>query len=245
MTALAQEAPVTMPEITTPEDTTHGPDLDEVLWQAWKAMELPEGLRAEIIEGFIEVSPTGRFAHGQIANRLRRALDKHLDEGEWAAYQDINVVHDRKVWIPDCFIAPEDPEEHITDDGIGIKASAVQLIVEVVSPGHDGIERDRERKRRAYSRAGIPVYVLIDDHDGHGTVTVLSAPSPDEAVYTDAHCVAYGTEVTIPEGPAKGFVIGDAITGPRATPETTPTARRPRGEGSRAVGTRGRQPMCG
>ncbi|WP_232107944.1 MULTISPECIES: hypothetical protein [Streptomyces] len=34
-------------------------NLDEVLWQAWKAMELPEGYRAEIIEGAIEVSPTG------------------------------------------------------------------------------------------------------------------------------------------------------------------------------------------
>lgn len=131
-------------------------DLDEVLWQAWKAMELPEGLRAEIIEGFIEVSPTRRFAHGQIANRLRRAIDKHLDEGEWAAYQDINVVDDRKVWYPDCFIAPEDPEEHVTDDGVGIKASAVQLIVEVVSPGHEGTERDQDRKRRACSRRGHP-----------------------------------------------------------------------------------------
>ncbi|WP_414505606.1 hypothetical protein [Streptomyces sp. NEAU-L66] len=34
MTALTQEKPVTTPEATTP-----GPDLDEVLWQAWKAME--------------------------------------------------------------------------------------------------------------------------------------------------------------------------------------------------------------
>lgn len=214
MTALAQEAPVTTSETTTPEATTPEPDLDEALWQAWKAMELPEGLRAEIIEGFIEVSPTGRFAHGQIANRLRDKLVVFLAESEYVARQDMNIVHDRKVWIPDCFVAPEDPEEHITDDGIGIKASAVQLIVEVVSPGHDGVERDRDRKRRAYARAGIPVYVLIDDHDGHGTVTVLSTPRPDEAVYTDAHCVAYGIDVLIPEGPAKGFVIGESITGP-------------------------------
>ncbi|MEU0412241.1 hypothetical protein ABZ307_31070 [Streptomyces griseorubiginosus] len=52
----------------------NGPDLDEVLWQAWKAMELPEGYRAEIIEGAIEVSPTGRFTHALIVNRLRDAL---------------------------------------------------------------------------------------------------------------------------------------------------------------------------
>ncbi|WP_432002753.1 Uma2 family endonuclease [Streptomyces sioyaensis] len=214
MTALAQEAPVTTPEITTPDATTSGSDPDEALWQAWKTMELPEGLRAEIIEGFIEVSPTGRFAHGQIANRLRDKLVVFLAESEYVARQDMNVVHDRKVWIPDCFVAPEDLEEHVTDDGIGIKATAVQTIVEVVSPGHDGLERDRERKRRAYARAGIPVYVLIDDYDDHGTVSVLTSPRPDDGVYTNAHHVGYGTDVTIPEGPAKGFTIGESITGP-------------------------------
>ncbi|MEU5546326.1 Uma2 family endonuclease [Streptomyces sioyaensis] len=214
MTALAQTAPVTTPEITTSEDTTYGPDLDEALWQAWKAMELPEGFHAEIIEGSIGVSPTGRFAHSQIANRLRRAIDKHLDEGAYAAYQDMNVVHEHKVWFPDCFVAPKDPAEHGTDDGIGMEASAVQLIIEVVSPGHAGIEGDRERKCRSYARAGIPVYVLIDDHDGRGTVSVLTVPRPDEAAYADTHRVAYGIDVTIPEGPAKGFTIGEAITGP-------------------------------
>lgn len=68
MTALAHEAP----------EMTSGSDLDELLWQAWKAMELPEGLRAEIVEGFIEVSPTGRFSHGKVSNQLRQALILYL-----------------------------------------------------------------------------------------------------------------------------------------------------------------------
>ncbi|MGW1049472.1 hypothetical protein ACWD4N_03580 [Streptomyces sp. NPDC002586] len=46
-----------------PAESQNVPDLDEVLWLAWKAMELPEGYRAEIIEGAIEVSPTGRLSH--------------------------------------------------------------------------------------------------------------------------------------------------------------------------------------
>jgi hypothetical protein len=76
MTALAHERPETMTEIRTephclPEN---GPGLDEVVWQAWKAMELPEGYRAEIIEGAIEVSPTGRYSHASVVNRLRDAL---------------------------------------------------------------------------------------------------------------------------------------------------------------------------
>ncbi|WP_330296848.1 Uma2 family endonuclease [Streptomyces sp. NBC_00503] len=210
MTALAHETlEAVMPKVATPPS-----DLDDALWQAWKAMELPEGYHAEIVEGFIEVSPTGRLSHSQAANRLRRALDKFLDRSEFAAFQDTNVIQARKAWIPDVLVAPEDAEEHSSEDGIGIKASAVQLIVEVVSPGSDGITRDRTRKRREYARAGIPVYVLIDDHDENGTVTVLTAPDPDAATYRDEVRAAYGTTITIPIGPAKGFAVGEDVTGP-------------------------------
>ncbi|WP_107123086.1 Uma2 family endonuclease [Streptomyces caeruleatus] len=191
------------------------PDPDEVLWQLWKAMELPEGYRAEIIEGAIEVSPTGRRSHAQVVNRLRNALTWFLGEGEHAAFQDTNVIHQRRGWIPDVLIAPEDLEPHGDEEDLGVAASAVSLIVEVVSPGKRNQDRDRVRKRREYARAGIPVYVIIDDYDSHGTVTVLTEPDPDKADWVGVHRVPYGTEVTIPEGPAKGFVIGEAITGPK------------------------------
>ncbi|MFJ8489863.1 Uma2 family endonuclease [Streptomyces sp. NPDC094038] len=213
MTALAHERPKTMSEASA--DIVNGPDLDEVLWQAWKAMELPEGYRAEIIEGAIEVSPTGRLTHAQITNRLRRALDKFLDGGEYACHQDTNVIHKRKGWIPDAFLASEDLEPHADEEGLGVKASAVSLIVEVVSPGKRNQDRDRVRKRREYARAGIPVYVVIDDHDSHGTVTVLTEPELERADWVGVHRVPYGTEVTISDGPAKGFVIGETITGPK------------------------------
>ncbi len=215
MTALAHEAPTTMevPE-AMPEDVP-SLGLDEALWQAWKSLELPEGYHAEIVEGFIEVSPTGRASHARVINRLRRALERHLESSEYAVHHDWNVIHERKAWVPDLFVAPEDDEEFLTEDGLGFTASAVKLVVEVVSPGHENQQRDRVRKRRAYARAGIPVYVLIDDHDNHGTVTVLTSPSPGEETYAAAIRVPYGTEVQIPEGPVKGFAITEDITGPR------------------------------
>ncbi|MDX3226657.1 Uma2 family endonuclease [Streptomyces sp. ME19-01-6] len=215
MTALAHEAPTTMevPEDMLPTEL----GLDEALWQAWKSLELPEGFRAEIVEGFIEVSPTGRFSHGLTINRLRRAVERHLDETDFAAYHDMNVIHGMKVLIPDVFVAPRDAEEGRTEDGLGFTASTVKLVVEVVSPGHENQQRDRVRKRRAYARAGIPVYVLIDDYDNHGTVTVLTSPSPGEETYAASIRVPYGTEVQIPEGPVKGFAITEDITGPRLT----------------------------
>lgn len=189
------------------------PELDGVLWQAWKAIELPEGYRAETIEGAIEVSSTPRRSHSLIANRVRRALDKFLDEGEYACHQDVNVIHKLKAWIPDVFVAPEDTESCGDEDDMGV-AESVQLIVEVVSPGKRHQDRDRVRKRREYARAGIPVYVIIDD-DNSGTVSILTAPLPERARYEDEHRVPYGTDAVVPEGPAKGFVIGEDITGPK------------------------------
>ncbi|MFF4401866.1 Uma2 family endonuclease [Streptomyces sp. NPDC001480] len=215
MTALAHERPETMTEIWTEPLTESGPDLDEVVWHAWKAMELPEGYHAEIIEGAIEVSPTGRLSHAQIVNRLRNALVRYLGEGEYAAYQDTNVIFRRKGWIPDLLVAPEDLEPYADEDGLGVDAAAVRLVLEVVSPGKRNQERDRVRKRREYARAGIPVYIVIDDYDDHGAVTLLTDPHPDKADWGESHRVPYGTDVVIPKGPAKGFVIGEAITGPK------------------------------
>jgi Uma2 family endonuclease len=217
MTALAHERPETMPEIRTESvsPAENGPDLDEVVWQAWKAMELPEGYRAEIIEGAIEVSPTGRYSHGQIINLLRDDLAVFLKDGDFVARNDMNVIREGSAWVPDLFIVPRDTDRYVTADGLGVTAAAVRLVIEVASPGKRSQDRDRVKKRREYARAGIPVYVIIDDHDTQGTVTVLTQPQPEKADWVGVHRVPYGTDVTIPEGPAKGFVIGEAITGPK------------------------------
>ncbi|OKI19697.1 Uma2 family endonuclease [Streptomyces sp. CB03911] len=187
------------------------PDLDEVLWRIWKDLALPGGYRAEIVEGSAEMSPTDRLTHALVANRLRRGLDAFLSGGGFAGYQGTTVIHGKKAWTPDVLVAAElfeaDPEQ------LGIAGGDVRLAAEVVSGDHDARQRDLIRKRRAYARAGIPVYLVIDDLDGDGHVTVLTDPHPDRATYEAGIRVPYGTEVTVPEGPAKGFVIGVAITG--------------------------------
>ncbi|WP_026248238.1 Uma2 family endonuclease [Streptomyces sp. LaPpAH-108] len=209
MTALAEE--VVAPVVTDQPVPEPVSDLDEVLWQAWKAMDLPEGYRAEIIEGAIEVSPTGRRRHGVLCNRLRRALDTHLARGGYAPYQDINVIHRQKVWVPGLFVAPVDLDEIPDEEGLGVDAAGVKMVIEVTSPGHRNLQRDRARKRREYARAGIPVYVIVDDYDDEGAVLVLTSPDAKKGKYADEHRVPYGTDAVIPEGPAKGFAVGKSI----------------------------------
>ena len=206
VTAVAQES------VATQQEPPAADDLDQVLWRAWKAMDLPEGYHAEIIEGSIDVSPTGRRRHSVIANRLRDALFMFLQNTDYTAYQDANVIHGLTVTIPDVLVAPRNLETAPDAEGLGVDAAGVQVVVQVVSPGHRDRNRDRIRKRRAYARAGIPVYVLVDDHDEDGAVSVLSDPDPRGGDYNTLHRQPYGTAVVIPDGPAKGFAIDDTIT---------------------------------
>ncbi len=205
MTALAHEV---MPVVENEPVS----ELDEIVWRIWKALDLPEGYRAEIIEGAIEVSPTGRRRHAVLISRTRRALDAHLAGGEYVAHQDANVIHHLRSWIPDIFLAPEDLDEIPDEEDLGVDASGVPMVVEVVSPGRRNIERDRVRKRREYARAGIPAYVIIDDFDEDGAVLILTEPDPEKARYRNELRVPYGADAVIPDGPAKGFTIGEAIT---------------------------------
>jgi hypothetical protein len=56
------------------------------------------------------------------------------------------------------------------------------------------------------------VYILVDDHDEDGKVTMPSRPEPAQARYAGESSLPYGTDPVVPEGPAKGFVIGEEIT---------------------------------
>ncbi|MFH8379897.1 Uma2 family endonuclease [Kitasatospora sp. NPDC018058] len=190
-------------------------NLDQVLWQAWKSMDVPEGFRAEIIEGTITLSPTGETRHFTVNRRLGRALYDYLSGTGYGPAQDGNVIADLKVFIPDVFVAPDDTDDIEHPEGVGVLASGVSMVVETVSPGAEARKRDHVLKRRAYAGAGIPVYVIIDDCDEGGTVTVLTGPDRERRAYEYSARIPCGKEAVIPEGPAKGFVIGPGITGER------------------------------
>ncbi|MFF2617543.1 Uma2 family endonuclease [Kitasatospora sp. NPDC058046] len=190
-------------------------DLDQALWEMWKSMDVPQGYRVEIIEEKLTVSPTGGTRHFTVNRRLGRALHDHLSGSGYGPAQDGNVIAGLKVLIPDVFVAPDDTDETEHPEGLGLLASGIPLVVETVRPGVEARERDHVLKHRAYAAAGIPVYVIIDDHDDGGAVTVLTGPDPERRAYATSTRVPYGKEAVIPEGPAKGFVIGPEITGER------------------------------
>lgn len=122
-------------------------------------MRLPEGSRAELIDGELFMCPSPRSRHQDVAGNLfallrefvlsrtlgkvfSAPLDVHLPSGDivepdvlFVAKAHLGIVQDWVRGVPD-------------------------LVIEVLSP--DGVERDRIIKRDLYARNGVREYWIVD-----------------------------------------------------------------------------------
>jgi Uma2 family endonuclease len=124
-------------------------------------LSLPEGHRAEYVDGVAIVSPSALASHQRISRRLANLLE--------ASCPTLFVVEAVGVWtgerrsrIPDV-LATETPFEGSWAD------AAPVLVVEVLSPSTR--REDTLRKSGEYRDAGISQYWIVDRE--HRSVTVL------------------------------------------------------------------------
>lgn len=153
------------------------------------------GLRTEIIDGRLIVSPVGTPEHGRAAMRLFRLFIPIMDERGWEAFAgnvDVCVDGTRDPVEPDFVLAPVSCPRWGERE---LLSSGLKLVAEVVSPG--SAEDDRERKPGIYAAGGVPVMLLIDPIAESGTVTVFSEPK--EGRYQVISLVTFGREVYIPD----------------------------------------------
>ncbi len=146
-----------------------------------------DGLRREILDGELNVTPSPVPRHAGIVGEIFRILADHADRfGGKAFGSDVDIVlGDQNVVIPDViYIGPDRMQT------IGQKAvfGAPSLIVEVLSPSTQHV--DRGKKRAIYARFGVPEYWLADPDanavercsdpsgDGYQTIEVFSGDMP-------------------------------------------------------------------
>jgi len=140
---------------TTTTDRFTTTDLDR--------LDLPEGWRAEIIDGALYVSKAPGWDHQDVVRRLMLKLsawaETHPGRVNWGIgvlyADDDNVIPDL-VWISAERLAQGlDAAGHLNELG-------PELVVEVVSPGAENARRDREAKLALYSRRDALEYWIID-----------------------------------------------------------------------------------
>lgn len=122
---------------------------------------LPEGTRAELIDGkFYDMAPPSRI-HQEISYQLSRVIGNYIAEkgGSCKVYPApfaVNLDADDKNWVEPDISVICDPNK-LTDRGC---SGAPDLIVEIVSPSSS--KMDYGKKNALYSETGVREYWIVD-----------------------------------------------------------------------------------
>lgn len=110
--------------------------------------------------GVLTVSPAPGIAHQRASRLLANLLDAaaHLSGADLDVLEAVNVeIPDARLVTPDIVVV----EGHVADTArVRFAASAVLLVVEIVSPGSRAT--DRAVKPELYAEAGIPAFWRLE-----------------------------------------------------------------------------------
>jgi Uma2 family endonuclease len=118
--------------------------------------------RYELIGGELFVSRAPGLSHQRVLHNLQIAFADYLKTnpigiivpGPGMILSDYDAV------IPDiCFVRNERWDEVVTGEKF---TKAVDLVIEIISPGKENRDRDMTAKRQLYSKYGVEEYWMID-----------------------------------------------------------------------------------
>ena len=137
-------------------------------WSIEDLLGLPsDGMRYELVDGSLLVSPHAGIPHGRVVQHLRRQLERYAPETvEVGQNLAVRVRSPRSYFVPDLWVVRS---EALNRAGNSFESTDVLLVVEVLSPSNKAI--DLVLKRHYYADGGVSEYWIVDS-DG-GTITVL------------------------------------------------------------------------
>nr|WP_107049947.1 Uma2 family endonuclease [Streptomyces bicolor] len=162
-------------------------------------LNTPEGLRAELIEGELVVTPVPDGHHEHCISRI-------VGEMYRRSPTDIQFSGNKGLKLK-C--ADGYPQDHVIPDGTfalkelrlfrgaepWMPCDGVSMVLEVTSSEPSKPRVDREIKRRCYARGGIPLYLLVDRETSWTTLF----SDPTTADYRELRAVAFGKPLPLPE----------------------------------------------
>ena len=141
--------------------SVHMPLLKNDQYTSEDYWNLPEGTRAELIDGkFYDMAPPSRI-HQEISYQLSRVIGNYIAEkgGNCKVYPApfaVNLDADDKDWVEPDISVICDPNK-LTDRGC---SGAPDLIIEIVSPSSR--KMDYSLKNTIYSQADVREYWIVD-----------------------------------------------------------------------------------
>lgn len=128
-------------------------------WTFDETIDLPrdQGLRYEVVDGALLVSPPVTVPHQRAANRLMHQLACQLAP-DWEALHDVGISIGADGRRPDGAIVRRAATAGSRQ--MGLAAADFALVVEVVSPSSR--KNDRFFKPTEYAAAGVPAYWRLE-----------------------------------------------------------------------------------
>lgn len=145
------------------------PNSKTVTYEEWLRMPIVNDQIEEVVNGEIRLMPPNKWKHTRIVEKLRKALEKKLDEDRYLV-----VTSKFGLIIRQSPLTTREPDLAVFElstvvERDGYIHSAPGLIVEVLSPANR--RREREEKLADYASLGVPEFWVISPEDR--TVEVL------------------------------------------------------------------------
>lgn len=124
-----------------------------------------EGVRRELVNGWIIVAPWPSTFHDHAAKQLERALDDAAADAAADVYikGPLDIDTGPSIRVPDIVVVEgEAARAARARRARAYDGADVLLVVEIVSPRSGSEQHDRVDKVFEYARAGIPQYWLVD-----------------------------------------------------------------------------------
>ncbi|MEV7596709.1 Uma2 family endonuclease [Kitasatospora sp. NPDC089797] len=167
----------------------------EILLELFLALDTPEGLRTELVEGEILVALPSDGTHCHIISCLAdQVYNASATDMQMSGFKGLRLRSDERHppnhVIPDATFLPEELDL-LRNAPPWMEPDGLAMVTEVTSNRPD---QDRIAKRHCYARAGIPLYLLVDREKSQ--VSLFSKPHRDE--YTEVHLAAFGEPLALP-----------------------------------------------
>lgn len=175
----------------------HDPEASsEFLLKSFLDLGTPEGLRAELVDGEIVLTPPPDGNHQDLIWHVLEQVIRNSSTTMQFSGQSGLIVPSRGTpdagrLIPDGIFAPA-ALKVFRNAPSWMPADGIELALEVTSSRP---ELDREAKRRAYAGASIPLYLLVDRQEGR--VALFSHPVSGD--YSRMLAVAFGDKLDLPK----------------------------------------------
>lgn len=130
-------------------------------WTVDQVLALPEDrtTRYELLGESLVMSPAPGLRHQRASRRLANLLEAaaHTAGAPVEVLEAVNVTLPSGLVVPDIVVVDK---AAATEDSVSIDADAVQLVVELVSPGNKTM--DRKFKPMLYAEAAVPYFWRLE-----------------------------------------------------------------------------------